>query len=56
MRRSLTLCAALVFSALTLVLPASAPTTVLADPPPERCEECSVNNNARFEQCLAVHG
>ncbi len=22
----------------------------------EKCDECSIRNNERFEQCLAVHG
>jgi hypothetical protein len=56
MRRTLTLCAAFLFCTLTLTLPSAAPTTVLADPPPERCEDCSVKNFERYEQCVAVHG
>ncbi|HEX8072367.1 MAG TPA: hypothetical protein VF546_20645 [Pyrinomonadaceae bacterium] len=30
--------------------------TAQADPPPERCNECVLHVQQRFDQCLAVHG
>jgi hypothetical protein len=58
MRRVLSsVSAALVFVALALVLfqPQATRTARAADIH-ERCEDCTIRNNQRFEQCLAVHG
>lgn len=58
MRRVLSsLSAALVFVALALVLfqPQATRTARAADIH-ERCEDCTIRNIQRFEQCLAVQG
>jgi hypothetical protein len=58
MRRLLTsLSAALVFVALALVLfqPFPARTAKAADVN-ERCNDCTVRNAQRYEQCIAIHG
>lgn len=58
MRRFLTsLSAALVLVALALVLfqPYSTRTAKAADIH-ERCNDCTVRNAQRYEQCIAIHG
>ena len=52
-----TLATALVFVALALVLfqPQTTRTARAADIH-EKCEDCTIRNNQRFEQCLEVHG
>jgi len=57
MKRALSsLSAALLFVALALVLfqPQTARTARASDIH-ERCEDCTIRNNQRSEQCLAVH-
>lgn len=51
------LSAALVFVALALVLfqPQTARTVRAADIH-EKCEDCTIRNNRRFEHCTEVHG
>ena len=58
MRRLLTsLSAALVLVALALVLFQPYPTrTVQAADINERCNDCTVRNAQRYEQCIAIHG
>lgn len=58
MRRFLTsLSAALVLVALSLVLFQPDPTrTVEAADIHEKCLDCTVRNQQRFDQCLEVHG
>ena len=52
-----TLSAVLVFVALALVLfQPQATRTVSASDIHERCEDCTIRNINRFEQCVAVHG
>jgi hypothetical protein len=58
MRRFLTsLSAALLFVALALVLfqPYTTRTAKAADIN-EKCNECTVRNVQRYEQCIAIHG
>ena len=52
-----TLSAALVLVALALVLfqPHASRTARAADIH-EKCEDCTIRNNQRFEQCTEVHG
>lgn len=58
MRRVLSsVSAALVLVALALVLfQPQATRTARASDIHERCEDCTIRNINRFEQCLAVHG
>jgi len=59
MRRVLSsLSAALVFVALALALfqPYHAARTARAADLQEKCDDCTIRNNQRFEQCLEVHG
>lgn len=58
MRRLLTsLSAALIFVALALVLFQPYPArTVRAADINEKCNDCTVRNNAQFEHCLEIHG
>ena len=58
MRRLMaSLSAALAFVALALVLFQSHPAgTARAADIHEKCLDCSVRNQARFDQCLEVHG
>ena len=58
MRRLIqSLSAALVLVALALVLFQPYPArTVRAADLQEKCDDCTIRNNQRFEQCLQVHG
>ena len=57
MRRLMaSLSAALCFVALALVLFQPSAGTVKAADIHEKCLDCTVRNQARFDQCLEVHG
>lgn len=58
MRRLMTsLSAALIFVALALVLFQPYPArTVRAADLQEKCDDCTIRNNAQFEHCTEIHG